>query len=43
MDKNTVAQLYHQLEILPEWNLLTYQEEDHVRAEFNRITPLKKE
>ncbi|MFW5501194.1 MULTISPECIES: hypothetical protein [unclassified Maridesulfovibrio] len=42
MDKGTVEQLYHQLEILPEWTLETYQEEDHVRAVFHSKIPRAK-
>ncbi|WP_245543783.1 hypothetical protein [Maridesulfovibrio salexigens] len=42
MDKGTVEQLYHQLEILPEWTLETFEEEDHVRAVFHSKTPRAK-
>ncbi|WP_320172271.1 hypothetical protein [Maridesulfovibrio sp.] len=42
VDKGTVAQLYNQLEILPEWNLLTSEEDGYIRAVFTRIVPLKR-
>ncbi|NDV21304.1 hypothetical protein FMS18_01080 [Desulfovibrio sp. JC022] len=42
VDKGTVEQLYHQLEILPEWTLKTFEEEDHIRAIFSSKVPRAK-
>ncbi|WP_319780832.1 hypothetical protein [Maridesulfovibrio sp.] len=39
VDKGTEDQLRHQLEILPEWDLEIFEEEDHVRAVFHCKVP----
>lgn len=42
VDKGTEDQLRHQLEILPEWDLELFEEEDHVRAVFHSKIPRSK-
>ncbi|CCO22345.1 protein of unknown function [Maridesulfovibrio hydrothermalis AM13 = DSM 14728] len=32
--------MYNQLEILPDWNLVTSDEDGHIKAVFNRINPV---
>ncbi|HAS89783.1 MAG TPA: hypothetical protein DCS48_10830 [Desulfovibrio sp.] len=39
VDKGTEDQLHHQLEILPEWTIEIFAEEDHIRAVFRSKEP----